>query len=67
MNSHRVLAGFCQPPLAANCAQQLLGGVRPADRLGASVALGEEAQDALADMVGTLEVVGRQEALTGSQ
>ena len=60
MNSHRVLAGCCQPPLAANFAQQLLGSVRPADRLSASVALGEEAQDALADMVGTLEVVGRQ-------
>jgi hypothetical protein len=60
MNSHRVLAGCRRPPLAANFAQQLPGGARPADRLSPSVALGEEAQDALADMVGTLEVVGRQ-------
>jgi hypothetical protein len=60
MNSFRVSAGRREPPLTADCAQQLLGGIGPPDRSRPSVALGEEAQDALADVVGTLEVVGRE-------
>ena len=60
MNSFRVLAGGRQPPLTADFAQELLSGVGPLDRLSPSVALGEEAENALADVVGALKVVGRQ-------
>src|SRR5262249_39722632 len=49
-----------QSPLTADFGQELLGGVGPLDRLSPTVALGEKAQDALADVVGALEVVGRE-------
>jgi hypothetical protein len=47
MNSFRVSADSGQPPLAAGLGQELVGSVGPLDRLCASVAVGEEAQDTL--------------------
>src|SRR6516165_12476762 len=60
MNSHRVLAGRRQLSVAPDLGEQLLTGVGPLDRLSPSVALGEEAHDALADVIDALEVVGRE-------
>ena len=60
MNSLRVLAGRRQLSLPPDLGQQLLTGVAPLDRLSPSVALGEVAQDALADVIGALEVIGRE-------
>ena len=67
MNSFRVSAGSRQSPLTAYCSQELLGSIGPLDRVSPSVALGEEAQDALTHVVGALKVVGREPSVGASR